>query len=197
MYSRPRNTSNQLNRGFTLVELMITLAIMAILATVAVPSFRQVIASTRLSAATNELLAALNQAKSEAIRSGNRVTLCPSTDAATCLTAGNSNFANGWIIFHDRTRASANAVVDVEDTIFQEGQNLNDQLLIRSTSSTPYASFSPDGTAKLINGGVFNNFIRVCSQSTALSNDKRARIISIQRSGRIEVTSTATVSAAC
>lgn len=181
-------------RGLTMIELMITLAILAILTTLAAPSFIQTIASTRLSSATNELLATLTLAKSEAIKRGVRITVCPSTDGATCTA--DINWANGWIVFNDTTRVT-NPVVDVGETVLQVGQNLNDAITIRSTSSTPYVSFGPDGASKQISGAFSSNVVRVCSTSTSLSNAARARDISVQRTGRIDVSTPPNVSATC
>jgi type IV fimbrial biogenesis protein FimT len=182
--------------GLTMIELMVTLSVLVILTSLAAPSFIQTIASTRLSSATNELLATLTLAKSEAIKRGVRITVCPSTDGATCTT--NTNWANGWIVFNDITRVT-NPVVDAGDgeTVLQVGQNLNDAITIRSLASARYVSFGPDGASKLISGAFSNNTVRVCSTSTSLSNATRARDISIQRSGRIDVSTPASVASTC
>ncbi|MDZ4262458.1 MAG: GspH/FimT family pseudopilin [Pseudomonadota bacterium] len=91
-----RIESKQHNVGFTLVELMITLAVAAILATAAVPSFISMIASNRVTSASNELVTALNLAKSEAVRSGQSTRLCK-TDS--CNAEG--SWGDGWILFND------------------------------------------------------------------------------------------------
>jgi len=64
-------------RGFSLVELMVTIAVLAILLAIGIPSFASLIASNRLTSATNELVAALQTARTEAIRRNVRVTVCP------------------------------------------------------------------------------------------------------------------------
>jgi len=73
--------------GFTLVELMMALAIGAILLTIGVPSFTQLIRSNRITAQTNEFVTSVNLARSEAIRRGVTINL---------LSGGGTNWAGGW-----------------------------------------------------------------------------------------------------
>jgi type IV fimbrial biogenesis protein FimT len=75
-------------RGFTLVELMITLAVAAVLLTVAVPSFQAVFQNNRLVSQVNELVTAINLARNEAIKRGVNVT----------LRAETGGFQNGWCV---------------------------------------------------------------------------------------------------
>ncbi|WP_019568118.1 GspH/FimT family pseudopilin [Thioalkalivibrio sp. ALMg13-2] len=63
--------------GFTLIELMVTIAVFAILASIAVPSFRFIIENNRVTTASNELTTAFNYARSEAVRRGLPVSVCP------------------------------------------------------------------------------------------------------------------------
>lgn len=94
-----RITVMKRSRGFTLIELMITLLLAAIILALGVPGFQDIVRNNRAATQSNELVAALSLARSEAVKRGARVSLCPSTDQATCT--GGTNWANGWIVFRD------------------------------------------------------------------------------------------------
>ena len=80
--------------GFSLLELMITVAVAAILMALAVPSFTSLINNNRLTSGSNALVTAMHHARSEAVRRNARVTLCASADGATCAGTGNWQ---GWV----------------------------------------------------------------------------------------------------
>lgn len=82
--------------GFTLIELIVTLAVFAIILLIAVPSYRDLILNNRGVSQINDLVAGLNYARSEAIKRGISVSVCASSDGATC-NAG-SDWSQGWII---------------------------------------------------------------------------------------------------
>lgn len=86
--------------GFTLTELMIVLAIMAVLLVVAMPNFTRWVASSRLTSQTNELVGDISYARSESATRGARITICASTDGSTCAS-GATNWAKGRIVFVD------------------------------------------------------------------------------------------------
>jgi type IV fimbrial biogenesis protein FimT len=98
-------------RGFTLVELMVTLLVLAILLGLAVPSFRDASLSSRLTGYANDLVAGVQIARSEAIKRNATVTLCASEDGATC--AEDVGWEVGWIIL--APRPSAIGTLDVVD----------------------------------------------------------------------------------
>jgi len=84
--------------GFTLIELMLALTVGGIVLTLAVPAFTDTIRNNRLSTQVNELITALNVARSEAIKRRSNVTVCISGDQATC-TGG--SWQDGWIVRND------------------------------------------------------------------------------------------------
>ncbi len=79
--------------GVTLVELVVTLAVAAILAAVAMPSFTSLVRGNRLKSSANEMVATLQTAKVAAISRQARVSVCPSTDGLTCA----ATVGNRWI----------------------------------------------------------------------------------------------------
>ncbi len=95
------------NSGFTLIEMMVTVAIVGIFASIALPSFSNLIESNRISTATNELVSNLLLTRSEALKRSNTVTLCPSTNQTNC--SASSDYSTGWIIFLD---CDADGIVD-------------------------------------------------------------------------------------
>ncbi|MFA6230419.1 MAG: GspH/FimT family pseudopilin [Rhodanobacter sp.] len=85
-------------RGFSLLELMITIAVMAILLAIAAPSLRDVIHRNEVSSASNALLASVSYARGEAITRGQLVSMCPSSDGATCTTSSTA-YDPGWLVY--------------------------------------------------------------------------------------------------
>ncbi len=89
--------------GFTLIELIITVAIAAIVMAIGIPSFRETIRENRLTTYNNQFITALNLARSEAIKRGSITTLC-SSDGSTCKPGG---YQQGWIVFRNPTNATS------------------------------------------------------------------------------------------
>lgn len=88
------------SHGFTLIELMFTLAVAAILLAIAAPSFKPVIARSELATAGNEVVGALNFTRQQAVYVSANVLLCPSRDGVTC--AHTIHWEGGWLVATDR-----------------------------------------------------------------------------------------------
>jgi len=108
------------NKGFTLIEMMITVAIAAILLTMAIPSFQTLIENNRLATNVNSFITMLQYAKTEALKRNATVSLCagdPNNGCACGPGAGcDANWKNGYIVFSD---PNVNCTVDQGDQILQ------------------------------------------------------------------------------
>ncbi len=99
--------------GVTLIEMMMVITVAAILMGIGVPSYRYVTTSNRVSTEVNDLLGDMQFARSEAIKEGQSVTVCPSSNGTSCL-AGTTTWQQGWIVFSDvNGNAAVNAPSDV------------------------------------------------------------------------------------
>lgn len=105
----------RINSGFTLIELMVTLAVVAIVATIAVPAMSDMVTRSRTTATFNELQGLVGYARSESAKSpGEPVLLCSSTNGTSCTSQADWNV--GWLIARD---ADGNGSVEAGETVLK------------------------------------------------------------------------------
>ncbi|MEN8166318.1 MAG: GspH/FimT family protein [Pseudomonadota bacterium] len=172
--------------GFTLIELMITLAVMTIVLTMGVPSFLQMMRNNHTVTQANQLVTSLNLARSEAVKRGMRVTV---------MKTG-AEWENGWRIFSD---LDGDSVLDDdgdavlcelgEDCVLRIYPALSDNYTLRTGGNfTNWVAYLPTGQSK---GDPFSNdTFRLCAddQDTA-----KGRSIAISLLGRITMNAGTTV----
>lgn len=139
----------QPNGGFTLIELAILLALTAILTALAIPAFDTVLKDNRLSTQANDFVAAINFARSEAIRRGERVTLCrrsgSSCDLSPCATC---SWAAGWIVAVDRNGPAGwttPGTPSAAEVLRRYEQPIVNSRLETDDTASGYISFNPLG----------------------------------------------------
>lgn len=132
--------------GFTLIEMIITLAIAAILLAVAVPSLRESMQKNRTTAASNELTGSMNVARSESVKRGTRVVVCKSANNADCVTSNAAGYEQGWIIFVD---SNNDAVRDAGEAILRVHEAVGGGVTMIGAGNDldQYISYMPEGRA--------------------------------------------------
>lgn len=173
------------NRGFTLIELLVTVAVLIVLLLVGVPEYRRMTENNRQVAAINTMVGDLNLARTEAVKQGRTVTLCGSTDGATCNSA---NWESGWIVFTDRDQGR-----DIDagegDILISRNTSLPAGLTLRGIkfANANYVQYHPSGAMVGNDDGTFVVCDVQTANETETSNQQRARAVNVNALGRISV----------
>ncbi|MFW2456240.1 GspH/FimT family pseudopilin [Methyloversatilis discipulorum] len=192
--------------GFTLLELMITIAILAVIAAFAVPSFQSLIMLNRLASEANELVAALSQTRTEAIRVNRRVILCrAATDgatvaAATGCVAGAGRWA-GWMVFVDADGSGTynpNAASNPDEVLIRTHAFHGNLLQTVAGNALAGAGnrivFRPDGLARAPGQTLLQTAtLRLCHASATMQQNAR----DVRLGGGSRVSVARATSAAC
>ncbi|HKU15852.1 MAG TPA: GspH/FimT family pseudopilin [Steroidobacteraceae bacterium] len=174
------------SRGFSIIELVVTLTVGAILLGIAVPSFTEIIRQNRIANQTNEFMVTLAMARSEAVKRGGRVSVCSSNAQQTACAPGATNWANGWLLFSDVVAPAGEVNIDgapPDDAIIQAWPAPSEEAM-EVTSGRTYLSYDSDGRADA--NTVFTVRPHVCG-----SGAQNVRTITVNPSGRVGKAATA------
>lgn len=157
-----------MGHGLTLIEVLIGLALAAILMAQAAPDLRGWLSGYRLSAQGSALSQALAYARSEAVTRSQRVTVCSSANplAAAPRCNADASWAAGWLVFVDKVQVAGNVAgsIDGDDLILRVGEPLFAAKVNASNNLAGWLAFTPDGLS-LASGGSSVGSILIC-QST-------------------------------
>ena len=179
-----RRTGRPLLRadGFTLIELMVTIAIAAILLMVAAPSFVMMQRNSELTAAANALVAGINAARGEAMKRGLNAVVVPTDEAS---------WRNGWTVFVD-TGTARNGTLDASDIVVQQQPALAGYFAVSASGTAaeavPYMMFDASGYSKTKAGGFGPLTLSIArSDLSGASVGEETRRVIVARTGRARV----------
>ena len=138
------NTQN----GFSLIELMFAIGLSAMLVGMGAPEMSHLIANSRQTGAINDLVSSMHKARSAAVMTNTRVTMCTSDDGANCEV---SSWHDGWIVFSDR---DSDQSLDLNETIIASSNDMKG-LDIKSGQFGQFLMYRPNG--RVMNSSINGN----------------------------------------
>lgn len=157
--------------GFSLVELLISVLVVGVLASIAMPSLRELRVRAQLQATQSELITSLAYARSQALFLGQRVAICPSDDGFSCRR--DRRWESGYLVFQD---GNHNRRRDGDEPILSQGP-YRPEVQVQASAGRPMVIYHPNGGAY-----GYNVTLRLCSaiaqhsSRVIVSNPGRARI---------------------
>lgn len=165
---------NAFGNGFTIIELMIALALAGVFITMGVPAFSNLMERNQLTTGINKFVSSLSLARSEAIKRNQRITICASSDGEQCSDVG---FENGWLVYVD---SNQNNNRESGEELIWVGSQYGANFTLRGSSGySDTISYLPSGRiATNLNGN-----IRLCKENDV----SKARMLNLITTGRVQL----------
>ena len=160
--------------GFTITELMLTLAVTAVILTVGVPSFQGLMERNQLTANINQFIASLSFARSEAIKRNLPVALCASSNGINCSGGG---FEAGWIVY---VNINSDGNRDDDEEILWVSEALPANLTLRGNNGCCSTNIPYTSTGRMAN---IAGSLSLCKDN----DTNKSRKISINIAGRVQL----------
>jgi type IV fimbrial biogenesis protein FimT len=176
---------NKTQAGFTLYELLITVLIVGVVLTFAVPNMQDFARNSRMTAAVNDFHAAFHLARSESSRAKSNISICPSSDGATCT----GTWADGYIVFVDD---DGDIAVDAgTDSILREHGPAGEGITLKFANGASYFSYSSTGLGRPgVGGNTAVSQVVMCDARgniTAAGGNSAARLFIVTPLGRATI----------
>ena len=169
---RPRRES-----GITLIELLVALAIVGVVLSSSLPNWGEFLAERRQRALADALMQTLTLARSEAIKRGTRVGVCPA--AGEGCSAGSAGWETGWIVFAD---SDHDGIMGTAEPLIAREPAAPQNVTVRGNRPVAdYVSYTSLGQARRIDGALQMGTFTVCrpgasARKVVLSSGGRVRI---------------------
>ena len=178
--------------GFTLIELMVTLSVAAILMAIAIPNIRNFLRNNRLTSGVNDLLHSIQVARTEAIkRQQGNVVVCGTTDpaAGTAALTCTYNTFRGWFVFQD---TNGNWQRDAGEPVIETHTLIDASVTVKPDANGDIVSFGPSGFANPAGARVPTATLVMCDVRgvQAVGNSSTARALFITATGRARASAT-------
>jgi type IV fimbrial biogenesis protein FimT len=168
--------------GYTLLELMVVVAIVGILSTMAVPGFRDSIGRNTRESAAADLVSSLSLARSEAVTQSANIAVCRSTDQATCANSSEADWNDGWLVFTD---LDSDGAVDVGESLLQAHSSMQSQAkitLLDSANGTIVGDFLHLDSDGFLKDAATGAYFKLCDVDDESANH---RAIFISNTGKV------------
>lgn len=178
--------------GFTMIELMFAITVLAVLVGIGLPSMQDFVRSSRMSAAANDIVSDFNIARSEAVKRRVPITLCKTVNGTTCNTTTTAPFTR-WVIFVDDANPAlaqgtdGNGAIDAGEVILRD-RELPDSITVTTTNVQNRAIFLPTGFPRIETANV--NRFKLCDvrgNVISVGGDSAARLVNVLPTGRPSV----------
>ena len=178
------------NAGFTIIELMFTVMLVAVLLAIGVPNFRDFVRNSRIAGATNDIVTDFNVARSEAVKRRVPVTVCKSQNGATC-DANDSGPFSRWIIFVDDENPAAasandgNGAVNGTEAVLRQ-RAIHQSIKVRVNAGGRRMVYMPTGFPNNALANTVTQFV-LCDERgnvTSIGGSSAARAVTVSTTGR-------------
>ena len=145
------------NAGFTLVELMVVLAIIAVLVTIGVPGLRDLLVGNRMNSKLNEWVATIQTTRGSAVKNNLPALMCKSANGTSCASSG--GWEQGWLAYVD---SDSDGALDAGEEVFARGDAASAFSYKGGLATANVIRFGPSGTTNLDCSTATNCELRLC-----------------------------------